>query len=192
VIPDPGTGTVIPDPGTGTVIPDPGTGTVIPDPGTGTVMVAPTAGTVGTVVTISGTGYGANDNITIAFGTNDNIQQAVADEYGSFTTSFTVDTQAYGTTTITVSGVGVTVFGLFTLEEPVDIATITIVCNVENSAVFFGGVEKGLILGGRLSFGINSLQKMLILVVEPGGQEKNISRYVMPGEGGEITITVTF
>ncbi|PIY19991.1 hypothetical protein COZ13_02430, partial [Candidatus Desantisbacteria bacterium CG_4_10_14_3_um_filter_40_18] len=69
------------------------------------VSVSPTAGTVGTMVTISGTGYGVTDTLTVAFGTNATIQQAAASEYGSWTAAWTVDTQVYGTTTITVSGV---------------------------------------------------------------------------------------
>ncbi|MBI4778394.1 hypothetical protein HY792_05700, partial [Candidatus Desantisbacteria bacterium] len=67
--------------------------------------VSPTLGSVGTVVTVRGTGYAANDNITVRFGINTNIQQAVAGIYGSFGTTFTVDTQSYGTTTIAVAGI---------------------------------------------------------------------------------------
>ncbi|MEK7813479.1 MAG: IPT/TIG domain-containing protein, partial [Candidatus Desantisbacteria bacterium] len=69
--------------------------------------VTPTAGTVGTIVTIQGTGYDANDNITVSFGTNANIQQAAADTCGWFSTTFTVDTQPYGTTTIKAAGAGI-------------------------------------------------------------------------------------
>ncbi|MEK7273935.1 MAG: hypothetical protein AAB110_01645, partial [Candidatus Desantisbacteria bacterium] len=71
------------------------------------VSVVPTAGTVGTIVTIYSTGYAAGEIVKIAFGTNASIQTAVAGQYGSFTTSWTVDVQAYGTTTITTNGVGV-------------------------------------------------------------------------------------
>ncbi|MBI4753207.1 hypothetical protein HY793_02385, partial [Candidatus Desantisbacteria bacterium] len=60
------------------------------------VSVSPTAGTVGTVVTIAGTGYGASDTVTVAFGTNATIQTAKASTYGSLTTVFTVDVQVYG------------------------------------------------------------------------------------------------
>ncbi|PIX16095.1 hypothetical protein COZ71_08545, partial [Candidatus Desantisbacteria bacterium CG_4_8_14_3_um_filter_40_12] len=69
------------------------------------VSVTPTTGTVGTVVTILGNGYAATDSITVLFGSNPGIQMATASIHGSFTTRFTVNTQAYGTTTITASGV---------------------------------------------------------------------------------------
>ncbi|MBU0701437.1 IPT/TIG domain-containing protein, partial [bacterium] len=67
------------------------------------INISPASNVVGTIVTITGTGYGTGDTITIAFGINTNIQQATADASGSFTTTFTVDTQVYGTTTISAS-----------------------------------------------------------------------------------------
>ncbi|MBI4777891.1 hypothetical protein HY792_03090, partial [Candidatus Desantisbacteria bacterium] len=71
------------------------------------VSVLPTSGSVGTIVTIYSTGYAAGEVVTVNFGTNNNIQQAQASTYGSFTTSWTVDVQKYGTTTIIASGVSV-------------------------------------------------------------------------------------
>ncbi|MDI6782406.1 MAG: IPT/TIG domain-containing protein, partial [bacterium] len=68
--------------------------------------VIPTSGTVGTIVTIQGTGYAAGDHITVSFGTNANIQQTVVSSSGSFSTTWTVDIQEFGTTTITVIGAG--------------------------------------------------------------------------------------
>ncbi|MEK7812855.1 MAG: hypothetical protein AAB296_03760, partial [Candidatus Desantisbacteria bacterium] len=67
--------------------------------------VMPNKGTVGTMVSITGTGYAASSSITVMFGTNISIQQAVSDEKGYFETLFTVDTQCYGTVTITTAGV---------------------------------------------------------------------------------------
>ncbi|MEK7273838.1 MAG: hypothetical protein AAB110_01145, partial [Candidatus Desantisbacteria bacterium] len=81
--------------------------------------VLPTAGTVGTVVTIAGTGYTATDSITIAFGTNGNIKQTVASQYGSFTTMFTVDTQVVGTTTIMASGAFAVAGNVFVIKPQV-------------------------------------------------------------------------
>ncbi|PJB30131.1 hypothetical protein CO110_02170, partial [Candidatus Desantisbacteria bacterium CG_4_9_14_3_um_filter_40_11] len=40
-------------------------------------ITTPTNNVVGTIITISGTGYAANDNITVAFGTNNNIKTDV-------------------------------------------------------------------------------------------------------------------
>ncbi|MEK7812194.1 MAG: hypothetical protein AAB296_00410, partial [Candidatus Desantisbacteria bacterium] len=81
--------------------------------------VLPTTGTVGTVVTIAGTGYGANDSITVAFGTNNSIKQTVASQYGSFSTTWTVDTQAVGTTTITVFGAFAVASNVFIIQPQV-------------------------------------------------------------------------
>ncbi|MBI4777919.1 hypothetical protein HY792_03235, partial [Candidatus Desantisbacteria bacterium] len=68
-------------------------------------IVGTATGIVGTIVTISGTGYAGNDIITVSFGINTTIKQNVAaDASGSFTTTFTVDTQKYGTTTISATG----------------------------------------------------------------------------------------
>ncbi|MFH1860885.1 MAG: right-handed parallel beta-helix repeat-containing protein [bacterium] len=69
------------------------------------INITPISGTVGTVIIVAGTSYAANDVIIIAFGTNNNIQQATASTYGSFTAAFTVDTQVQGTTTITAGGI---------------------------------------------------------------------------------------
>ncbi|MBI4777892.1 hypothetical protein HY792_03095, partial [Candidatus Desantisbacteria bacterium] len=89
------------------------------------VSVTPTAGSVGTVVTIYSTGYAAGDNITVAFGTNDTIQTAVASTQGSFTTSFTVDVQQYGTTTITASGISIASNGFFITPQVVSVVPAT-------------------------------------------------------------------
>ncbi|PIX17311.1 hypothetical protein COZ71_04000, partial [Candidatus Desantisbacteria bacterium CG_4_8_14_3_um_filter_40_12] len=67
-------------------------------------LVTPTTGTVGTMVRITGTGYGASDFVTIGFGNTVTIQTAIADESGFFETTFTVNTQKYGSITIKISG----------------------------------------------------------------------------------------
>ncbi|PIX16099.1 hypothetical protein COZ71_08540, partial [Candidatus Desantisbacteria bacterium CG_4_8_14_3_um_filter_40_12] len=68
---------------------------------------SPTSGTVGTIVTVAGSGYAASNSINIAFGINSSITTTTADNSGWFSTTFTVDTQQYGTTTITASGVSI-------------------------------------------------------------------------------------
>ncbi|MEW6095350.1 MAG: right-handed parallel beta-helix repeat-containing protein [bacterium] len=69
------------------------------------LFVVPYEGTVGTMVTIRGSGFGANELICINFGTTPTIQTTSTYAEGSFTTTFTIDTQSYGTTTIKVIGV---------------------------------------------------------------------------------------
>ncbi|MDI6782434.1 MAG: hypothetical protein QME49_10100, partial [bacterium] len=65
------------------------------------IKVTPTSGTVGSLVTVSGNGYGASHGIAIKFGTTATIPAVTTSTvYGSWTAVFTVDTQPYGTTTI--------------------------------------------------------------------------------------------
>ncbi|PIP41842.1 hypothetical protein COX18_02265, partial [Candidatus Desantisbacteria bacterium CG23_combo_of_CG06-09_8_20_14_all_40_23] len=65
------------------------------------ITVAPTTGSVGTIVTVSGNGYGANSNIRLQFGNTGTITYTTSVAEGSFTCTWTVDTQAQGITTIT-------------------------------------------------------------------------------------------
>ncbi len=68
-------------------------------------VVTPSIGTVGTMITIKGNGFKANEMLRIYFGTNSNQYYfPLADSNGSFTTSFIVDTQAAGTTTVEAFG----------------------------------------------------------------------------------------
>ncbi|MEW6607161.1 MAG: choice-of-anchor Q domain-containing protein [bacterium] len=67
-------------------------------------MVVPSSGTVGTMVTISGDGFAKVEGVSISFDTTPNVTQGIASTCGTFTTTFTVDTQPYGTTTICACG----------------------------------------------------------------------------------------
>ncbi len=64
----------------------------------------PTSGTIGTIVIIKGEGYLATEQIRIDFGTTLTICLTTADTQGSFTATFKVDSQGYGTKTITATG----------------------------------------------------------------------------------------
>ncbi|MEW6607385.1 MAG: FG-GAP-like repeat-containing protein [bacterium] len=70
------------------------------------LFVSPCEGTVGSLVTIRGNGFGASEGISIYFGdTPQAIQFTSTYAEGSFTTTFTINTQPLGTTTITAIGV---------------------------------------------------------------------------------------
>ncbi|PIX17025.1 hypothetical protein COZ71_05475, partial [Candidatus Desantisbacteria bacterium CG_4_8_14_3_um_filter_40_12] len=75
-------------------------------PGTGFTILAnlwyvqPVSGTVGTMISVSGNGFNKSVTVNIKFGNTDNIVQSYANGYGTWTTSFTINTQPYGTTTI--------------------------------------------------------------------------------------------
>ncbi|PIP39772.1 hypothetical protein COX18_08985, partial [Candidatus Desantisbacteria bacterium CG23_combo_of_CG06-09_8_20_14_all_40_23] len=68
------------------------------------IILSPTSGIVGSQVTVQGNGYGENGIVDINFGTTPTVIQGVANGSGVFTTSFTINLQPYGTTT--VRGVG--------------------------------------------------------------------------------------
>ncbi|PIY19149.1 hypothetical protein COZ13_06840, partial [Candidatus Desantisbacteria bacterium CG_4_10_14_3_um_filter_40_18] len=68
------------------------------------VSVTPTAGTLGSVVTITGTGFGESENISVNFGTSDGVSSIISSNDGTWTTSFTIDTQPSGKTTILTTG----------------------------------------------------------------------------------------
>ncbi|MBI4777744.1 hypothetical protein HY792_02315, partial [Candidatus Desantisbacteria bacterium] len=67
-------------------------------------MVTPTEGTVGIIVTVSGNGFGASEQITIGFGNRASITLCSSDDFGSWTTTFTNDTQSYGTKSVFATG----------------------------------------------------------------------------------------
>ncbi|MEW6607027.1 MAG: FG-GAP-like repeat-containing protein, partial [bacterium] len=69
------------------------------------VFVSPTSGLRGTNVTISGNGYSAIEDIVVDFGKTKTIATCISSEVGSFSVTFTVDTQPAGTTTILVRGI---------------------------------------------------------------------------------------
>ena len=63
-------------------------------------------GPVGTLVYIAGTGASASSLIVIDFGTHPTITTTTTNTNGTFSTSFTVDTQGGGTTLVTIRGYG--------------------------------------------------------------------------------------
>ncbi|MBU2462091.1 hypothetical protein KKH65_04360, partial [bacterium] len=61
----------------------------------------PPSATVGITVTIQGNGYGSGSLVGIGFGTNQTITTTIASTSGTFSTTFTVDTQPGGSQVIT-------------------------------------------------------------------------------------------
>ncbi|PIX17545.1 hypothetical protein COZ71_02745, partial [Candidatus Desantisbacteria bacterium CG_4_8_14_3_um_filter_40_12] len=68
--------------------------------------MTPTVGSVTTQITITGNGFGANENIRISYGNRVTIGETICDSNGSWTTTFVIDTQTYGTRSVIVSGLG--------------------------------------------------------------------------------------
>ncbi|MFH1897693.1 MAG: carboxypeptidase regulatory-like domain-containing protein [Candidatus Desantisbacteria bacterium] len=67
--------------------------------------ISPTQGTVGTLVTVNGHGFGAGETMMVDFGNTVSVTMTTTSTCGTFTTMFTVDTQAYGTHTISAIGI---------------------------------------------------------------------------------------
>ncbi len=68
------------------------------------ISLSPPSGSPGTTVTFTGTGFGASEIIVIAFD-GSTITTATATSAGALSGSFTVPASAYGTHTVTASGV---------------------------------------------------------------------------------------
>ena len=79
------------------------------------ISIVPNTGSVGTRVTVRGNGFGTSNGIRVAFGVNATISNTTAASNGSFTAVWTVDTQVYGTTTITAYDNAVNAQGTFTI-----------------------------------------------------------------------------
>ncbi|MEK9150239.1 MAG: hypothetical protein AAB267_09395, partial [Candidatus Desantisbacteria bacterium] len=68
------------------------------------VTIAPTTGFVNkNTITLTGTGYGSGTLVQIDFGTHITITTTMSSIHGTFSVTFVVDSQPYGTKTITVS-----------------------------------------------------------------------------------------
>lgn len=71
-------------------------------------LITPVKGTVGTLITVSGTGYGSSETIRLSFGTTVTLTTVQATGAGTFTIIFTADAQPYGTNTVSVYGISST------------------------------------------------------------------------------------
>ncbi|MEK7813927.1 MAG: IPT/TIG domain-containing protein, partial [Candidatus Desantisbacteria bacterium] len=68
------------------------------------VTVAPITGVVGSVITVWATGYKDIEAVQIDFGTQMTITTAIPSSNGTFSVTFMINTQPYGTTRITAKG----------------------------------------------------------------------------------------
>ncbi|MEK9148714.1 MAG: hypothetical protein AAB267_01565, partial [Candidatus Desantisbacteria bacterium] len=104
--------------------------------------ISPNTGSVGTVVTLEGDGFGSPDGLVVNFGSNTlggyNVR-SLNITGGTFTTTFTINTQPYGTTTITVTGTQstATAEGIFTITP--NIINVTPLSGTVGSQVTVSG-----------------------------------------------------
>ncbi|MDI6752724.1 MAG: IPT/TIG domain-containing protein, partial [bacterium] len=64
-------------------------------------QITPIEGVVGTVVTVQGSGFAGNSQISIDFGTHQTITITTSSANGTFSTTFIANTQGYGTKAVT-------------------------------------------------------------------------------------------
>ncbi|MEK9150315.1 MAG: hypothetical protein AAB267_09780, partial [Candidatus Desantisbacteria bacterium] len=67
------------------------------------IYFAPNTGSVGTTITIKGTGFNGSATVRIDFGTHKTITTTLSSSNGTFSLTFRVNTQSWGTKVITVS-----------------------------------------------------------------------------------------
>ncbi|MEK7813947.1 MAG: hypothetical protein AAB296_09310, partial [Candidatus Desantisbacteria bacterium] len=87
--------------------------------------VSPTTGTVGTYVTVIGDGYKATEGVRVSLGNNTTISMVTTDACGYFESIFAIDTQRYGTTTITATGLDSGTISLNRLKITQEIITLS-------------------------------------------------------------------
>lgn len=76
------------------------------------ILVSPTSGTVGTIVSVNGTGFGADEIIRVDCGNSIGIITGKSDAKGNFSASFELAMQEIGD--VRVVGIGLTNFGIAT------------------------------------------------------------------------------
>ncbi|MEK7813414.1 MAG: hypothetical protein AAB296_06600, partial [Candidatus Desantisbacteria bacterium] len=67
-------------------------------------LITPSTDVVGEVATLIGEGYGANEEVRIDFGTHKTITTTIASGNGTFSTTFIISTQEWGTRVVTAQG----------------------------------------------------------------------------------------
>ncbi|MBI4738608.1 hypothetical protein HY772_03460, partial [Candidatus Woesearchaeota archaeon] len=120
--------------------------------------VLPATGPVGTMVTLTGDGYGNNESVRIAFGINQTITTVTTGQYGTFSTIFTIDTQTIGTTTIVAKGILISDDDIFVIRT--GIATIVPAAGTVGTGVTITGggyaANETVSIDFGLTTGINS------------------------------------
>ena len=196
-------GTVTPPVGTETVTPPVEPGTVTPPPGTETVTPPPVI-----TGTIPGTATSAEITVIEIIGNNfqeeglqiflQKFKQSISGIIISATTTTIVATfdlrnQALGKRDIVVENLdhqrGTLTDG-FEIVAPSN-ATIKILCNKDNSFVFWGPNYKGKIFGGELIFPVTPPEKNKLEVYSPDFQQQYIEEVTVE-EIREKIITVIF
>jgi len=91
------------------------------------ITIVPSSEIVGTIITVSGEDFGSTELIQIDFGTTRTITTVTTTSSGTFATTFIVDTQPYGTKTISAVGLntGVESYDMFFVRANIILLTPT-------------------------------------------------------------------
>ncbi|MEK7812520.1 MAG: hypothetical protein AAB296_02080, partial [Candidatus Desantisbacteria bacterium] len=150
--------------------------------------LAPTSGTIGTTVTVIGTGYWGSETVRISFGSVVTITTTISSTNGTFSTTFTINTQPYSSQIIsaydpTTTNLDTTVFFIhswITLVTPTTGKVYSYV-TVEGMGYSIGQVD--------ISFG-----KVINITTTTAGINGTFSTsfYIdLPQKSGTTTITST-
>ncbi|MEW6609211.1 MAG: hypothetical protein AB1414_17500, partial [bacterium] len=84
------------------------------------ITISPSSGTIGTIVKVTGVGFGQTEVIRIDFGLTKTITTSLTNARGSFSVAFTIDSQPTGLTTIKAVGVSseLSAYTYFNIFEP--------------------------------------------------------------------------
>jgi len=92
------------------------------------IALSPTAGPVGTTVTVSGSGFGAFENINLYFAGN--FQKTVASNNGAFTTTITVPNVPINTYSVTAVGSTIASVSFQVTAAPAVLSSLTVAKSV--------------------------------------------------------------
>ncbi|MFH1096435.1 MAG: right-handed parallel beta-helix repeat-containing protein, partial [Candidatus Desantisbacteria bacterium] len=120
------------------------------------VSINPTMGTVGSLVTVTGNGYGASESVIIEFGTNSAIAITIANSNGTFATTFTVDIQSYGTNPVAAYGVTFNIHATATFAIKANISMVIPTQGTIGTYVTIAGNGFGSGENICVNFGMNS------------------------------------
>ncbi|MFH1563861.1 MAG: fibronectin type III domain-containing protein, partial [Nitrospirota bacterium] len=151
------------------------------------IVISPTIGTVGSIVTVSGDSFGSIELIRIDFGTTRTIAMAMANQSGTFSTTFTIDTQPYSFTTVMATGLNSGKSALNSFRILPNIILLTPKSGTVGSIVTIRGNGFGASEQITIDFGINPM----IAVVFANAYGNFSTTFTVDTQGGCGTVTVS-
>ncbi|MDI6735541.1 MAG: terpene cyclase/mutase family protein, partial [bacterium] len=154
------------------------------------LIVSPISGTIGTIVKVTGTGFGQTETIRVDFGQSPTITTAMTNARGSFTTNFTIDSQQAGMTTVKSTGLnsglsGTTYFNI--IFKPQASITISPTSGYVGSIVTVAGEGYGQTETIAIDFGVTPT--IAVTMTDNLGQFKAVFTVDTQAECGTVTVS---